>query len=34
MEKYNILEKLGDGTYGTVSKAINSSKSKNSYNIN
>lgn len=29
MEKYEICEKLGDGTYGTVSKAINKDKSNN-----
>jgi protein kinase len=23
MENYNIIEKLGDGSYGTVTKAIN-----------
>jgi protein kinase len=28
MEKYEICEKLGDGTYGTVNKAINKEKSK------
>jgi hypothetical protein len=35
MEKYNILEKLGDGTYGTVSKANNTLKSMSTqiYNL-
>lgn len=28
MEKYNIQCQLGDGTYGTVLKAINSQSSK------
>jgi serine/threonine protein kinase len=23
MEKYNIIENIGDGTYGTVYKAVN-----------
>lgn len=28
MEKYNILDKVGDGTYGTVHKAVNTVNSK------
>ena len=27
MEKYNILEQLGDGTYGIVYKAVNTDTS-------
>ena len=33
MKKYSIIEKLGDGTYGVVSKAINKSTSKKFKNI-
>lgn len=29
MEKYNTCEQLGDGTYGTVIKGINSKTSNN-----
>jgi serine/threonine protein kinase len=32
MEKYNILEQLGDGTYGIVYRAVNTITSK--YNKN
>jgi serine/threonine protein kinase len=28
MEKYNILETIGDGTYGLVYKAVNTKNSK------
>jgi serine/threonine protein kinase len=28
MEKYNIIENIGDGTYGTVYKAVNTKTSK------
>jgi hypothetical protein len=29
MEKFKNIEKIGDGTYGTVLKSINSETSKN-----
>lgn len=33
MDKYNILETIGDGTYGTVYKAINTLNSIKINNI-
>ncbi len=27
MEKYNIIDNIGDGTYGTVHKAVNTKTS-------
>jgi hypothetical protein len=33
MEKYNTYEQLGDGTYGTVHKGVNSSTSIFKINI-